>query len=95
MKRTWKPTVAGIINIATAVFTLGYVVAASIGYNSLNPFLFLPFAIPPLIGGICAIRRRAWVVSLVCSFLSSPPGLVSLVLLILSQEEFKKRSPKS
>jgi len=94
MIRTWKTSVAGIVMVATSILTAGYLLAAGIGYHNLNAFLFLPFAILPLVGGIIALRRKAWLLSLICSLLSSPPGLVSLVLLALSQEEFKHPSIK-
>ena len=92
MKRTWKPTVGGIIDIAVGVLTVGYLIAASVGYKSLLPFVFLPFAIPPLVGGVCALRRRVWWLALAGSILAFPLGLVSLILIALSKEEFKRIS---
>jgi hypothetical protein len=90
MNRTWKPTVAGIINIAIGVIVIGYLIASSIGYNSLYGLVFLPLAIPPLVSGICALLRKVWWLALVGSFLSFPPGLISFILIILSYQEFKR-----
>ena len=89
MKRTWKPTVAGIINLVVASIAIGYLIAAAIGYGSWYSFAFLPLCVPPLAGGICALRRKVWWLALVGSFFGLfPVGLVSIILIALSKEEF-------
>ena len=84
---------AGVINIAVGVFAVGYIVAAS--GDSFYGLVFLPFAIPPLVGGVFALLRRVWWLALIGSILAFPPGLISLILIILSYQEFKRPSINS
>ncbi len=90
MKRTWKPTVAGIIDVTVGLLGIGFLIVASIWYKSVLPLVLLPFSIPPLVGGVCALRRRVWWLTLVGSILVFPIGIVSLILIALSKEEFKR-----
>jgi hypothetical protein len=91
MKHTWKPTITGILDIFGGIAFLGYLIAASVGYNSWLALVWLPLAIPPLVAGFCALRRRIWWLALAGSiFLAIPLGLVSVILIALSKEEFKQ-----
>ena len=75
MRKTWKPTVAGILDVISSVGFLGYIIAAYFGYEdkSFLAFTWLPLTIPALVGGICALRRRIWWLALAGSVLSLPP----------------------
>ena len=75
MKRTWKPMVAGILDLIIAIPAfVGYLCIGIVGLleNNLGAvagfFLAAP-AIAPLIGGICALRRRIWWLALAGSVL--------------------------
>jgi hypothetical protein len=91
MKRTWKPTASGILNIVVGVSGISLVMAISIGYQSLYGLAFLPLAIPPLVGGLYALRRRRWWVTLACSIIGFfPIGVAAIILIALSKDEFNK-----
>jgi uncharacterized membrane protein len=74
MKRTWEPTVAGILDIISGVGFLGYIIAAYFGYENNS------------------LRRRIWWLALAGSILAPALGLVSLILIALSKEEFTQPS---
>jgi len=84
MQKTWKPTVAGIVNIVTPVISLWFLLAISLegavfwsifpkslfGLNNLAT-AYLIIVIPLLsidilafIGGIYALKRRKWKLTL-------------------------------
>lgn len=91
MKKTWKPVVAGILLIAASV---PYCVAStrwfaepghapeSMGGGPISPWfglvILFPFALPLLIGAVCALSRRAWGLA----FIGSVAPLVFTVLLL-------------
>ena len=58
IKRTSKLIVAGVINMTTGIVTIGYVIAANIGWKSRYSILFLPLAVPSLVSGIFAFRKE-------------------------------------
>ena len=89
MTKTWKPIVAGILELILCLVGVGYLIAASVGYKSLLALVWLPLAILPLVGGVCALRRRMWWVAFIVSVLSFPFGLPAIILLALSKQEFK------
>jgi hypothetical protein len=109
MSNTWKPVVAGILQIisggtaliiACGLFiagaVVGFVTQMPLWLGALIPMVAVPLiilGILDLTGGICALLRRAWGMSLagaVASLVSSPlPGAVALVLVIISRKEFK------
>ena len=65
MKKTWKPTTAGILDTISGVGFLGaaiFVVSTSGGSpEGVIPALFwIPFTIVALVGGVCAFRRKMW-----------------------------------
>lgn len=93
MKRTWKPTVAGILDIILGVGLLGGLIAEYFEYESLLVFVWLPLVILPLVGSVYALRRRIWWRALVGSILALPPiDLVPFILIVLSKEEFTRPS---
>ena len=52
------------------------------------------FGVLALIGGLCAVRRKSWGWSLVGSIAAAlcalPLGIIALVLVVLSREQFRK-----
>jgi hypothetical protein len=108
VKRTAKPSVAGILNIVAGAgcvlgaFGMG-VASAIFGTWSGFPFfgvLFGFLAIPAailgvlaIIGGVFALQRRRWGWALVGSIagilVSHVIGIISVVLIALSKDEFK------
>ena len=91
MKKTWKPTVAGILLVAASV---PYCVASSrwfvepgnapesLGGGPISPWfglvILFPFALPLLIAAVCALMRRAWGLG----FIGSLAPLLFTVLLL-------------
>lgn len=101
MKRTWKPIVAGILNVGLGIGFLTWIIYGFGAPDSGAYFLFLwlPFAIAGLIAGICALRRKIWWLAVVGSAIALAAGLPSMfiswvltapaiILLIMSRREF-------
>jgi len=97
--KTWKPTVAGILNIITAVFDflailiLSLIGMAVVGVIVVPTVIYLIFmGILSLAGGICAIYRTNWLVSLlgsVATFMCNPLfGIFSIIFVSVSKSEF-------
>ena len=110
MKETWKSTVGGILSIICGSFGIfaGLVVALLGG--SITWLVGIPFAtrilaiigspiivlgIIAIIGGIYAIRKRAWGMALagaICALLIPPPfimGTLAIVFITMGKDEFK------
>lgn len=108
MKRTAKPTVAGIMNIVIGATNLlgviGIAIAIAIirSQTSVDTIVLtvlwivfaglLIFSLPSLIGGIYAIQRKNWGLALagsIASFVTwSFIGLIPIILIVLSKDEF-------
>ena len=87
MERTWMPTVAGILNTITGVFSLigglgltlasGILISLGKGISSIPPnsgilaVLLMIIGILATVGGIYALTRKMWVVALVGSVFAS------------------------
>ena len=109
VKKTWKPTTAGILDIGIGIIILSMLFLFGIGsmitesvetgiFNlGMSPlFLLMPGIVISsldIIGGICAIRRRKWRWALAGSIAATigptPLGIVAIVLIVLSKNEFK------
>jgi hypothetical protein len=76
MNRTWKPIVAGVLDILSGAFLLGITLFLAIpGITWIVPTLVLP-AILAIVGGVYAIMRRKWPMALA--------GSISAVLTLLA-----------
>ncbi len=105
MKNTWKPTAGGILAIIGGAINL----LAGLGFTLFFPLalpfraalmtvgvlgaLFLGTGIVALIGGISALQRKRWGLSLagaICAI--SPPstllGILSVVFIAMARDEF-------
>ena len=120
MEKTWKPTVAGILDIISGALGLVFVAALIIAIGITEGFYipgamniprFIPslitgIAIPlaivsilSLVGGIYAVQRKLWGLSLAGSISSIfasipllgglPIGITATILTALSKNEFE------
>ena len=107
--KTWKPTIAGILDIGIGIIILSMLFLFGISsmitesietgiydFNMSSLFLIMPGIIISsldIIGGIYAIRRRKWRWALAGSIAATigptPLGIVAIVLIVLSRNEFK------
>jgi len=72
-----------------------------LGFLSTCAVIGCILAIFPILGGLLALKRKMWGVSLACSiiglftlgllFISSGLSLIALILLIISKQEFQKK----
>jgi len=104
MQKTWRPVVAGVLEIVAGALTMLMALAVSLFMPVAAPFryalmsvgvvtaLFLGAGIVAIIGGIFALQRRHWGVSLagaICALM--PPatllGILSVVFVSLSRDE--------
>lgn len=83
MKKTWKPVMAGVLQIMTSIpYLAGSVMLfifpkfihdeSGLTYQLWWPLglvLWLPWVVPLWVGGICAIKRKSWVVALISPIL--------------------------
>ena len=106
--KTWKPTAAGILSIATGVFTVYY--RAGLSIRSGNGFwaVGIPLGIIAIAGGISALRRKAWRLALTgaaCAVYPPHPwgyliwtpalGILAVIFVALSRNEFSSSVSKS
>jgi len=104
MEKTWKPTVAGVLDIIAGSLevVIGIVVAAlgsvgwffGMGWMSAIGAPLIVFGIIAIVGGIYALRRQVWGLALAGSIfaLVGPWGLLGLLAIIfvsLGKREFK------
>jgi hypothetical protein len=79
MKKTWQPIVAGILGILSGLYYfIPFITIPSVyEHPALEEreaafiagfiiILFSPLALLPVVAGICALVRRAWLLALVC-----------------------------
>jgi uncharacterized membrane protein HdeD (DUF308 family) len=105
--RTWKPTAAGVLSIIAGAFICEFQTGKAIRANSLTwPFaigvaLTDALGVLAILGGISALRRKAWPLALagaICAVF--PPhfygkliwtpvlGILAIVLVVRSRSEF-------
>ncbi|HEX75976.1 MAG TPA: hypothetical protein G4O12_05245 [Dehalococcoidia bacterium] len=99
MEKTRKPTVAGILDIISAVFVLVQVLGPLLQWHSLEARILLPIiviiGILAIVGGIYALRRKIWGLALagaICATLSQFTfflGIAAIILTVVSKKEFK------
>ena len=100
MGKTWMPTVAGILNTITGVFSLigGLGLALTSGMltipinTAILAALLIIIGILAIVGGIYAIIRRRWVAAIVGSIFASillfPLGIPAIIFTALSKKQF-------
>ena len=99
MKKTWKPTVAGIIDIVLGGLVTAFALILLIGSiwtwdepggGGIFLLIAIPcavFGIPSIIGGIYALRRKRWLMALIgsiCIGLLNPIGIAAIIFVALS-----------
>ena len=99
MHKTRKPTVAGILNIISAVFVLGQGFGCLLQWHLVEARILFPViviaGILAIVGGIYAIRRKIWGLALagsICATLSLYTfylGILAIIFIALSKNEFK------
>lgn len=105
MEKSWKPIAAGVLAIVGGSFNILVALTLAMFLPVAAPFrmaiasvgfigaLFLGTGVVALIGGISAVRRKRWGLSLagaICAI--APPsfllGIISTVFVAMSREEF-------
>ena len=103
MEKTWKPIVAGGLNIVCSIIHCFFIASfLSCLSNSMNVSLSeswgivivaAPFVCLEFIGGICALARKRWGLALASSIVAIlflwPLGIPAIVLTVLSKNEFE------
>lgn len=89
--QTWKPTVAGTLNISAGA--IGLIVGAvliTISPLFMVGLLAIMIGIVALVGGLCALKRRAWGLALAGSICSvfCWLGIPAIIFIALSKQEF-------
>jgi len=106
MQKSWKPTAAGVLAIIGGALNILVALAISLFMPVAAPFrfalvsvgtigiLWLAAGILAIVGGVFALQRRRWGLSLagaICALL--PPatllGIVSTVFVALAREEYE------
>jgi len=108
MQKTWKPTTAGIltiigggvgIGIGAFVATIGGITGALTGLVWLGGIgaPLIGIGIVAIIGGIYAMRRRAWGFALTGAILAiicgGPLGILATIFVSMGKKEFGKPQP--
>ena len=104
VRRTWKPTTAGILIIVAGLGFIGAGIAifvtdppppeddGGIGYLIIAATILIQ-VILPIIGGIYALQRKKWGLALagsICACLASAPfGIPATVFIVLAKDEFE------
>lgn len=110
MIETWKSTVGGILSIICGSFGIVVGLFVALLGGSITWLVGIPFAtrilaligspiivlgIIAIVGGIYAIRKRAWGMALagaICALLIPPPfilGILAIVFITMGKDEFK------
>ena len=101
--KTWKPTAAGILSIISGTFIVWYRLSELIRVGSSPVGIIL--GLIAIVGGIFAIRRRAWGLALagaICAIVPPHPwgfliwtpilGILAVVFVVSSKSEFSRAS---
>jgi len=99
VKKRWKSILAGILSIISAPFVLTLSLGGALqGHTLMGQLVFWCFAalaIVAIVGGVFAIRGRVWGLAFagsICATISLFTwylGIVAIILIILSKNEFK------
>ncbi len=94
MTRSWMPKIAGILDIViggpVVVFALVLLVGGIMTWNApgggnifvLIAIIFAILGIPPIVGGIYALRRKRWQVALIGSLFATLVAMMMYVALV-------------
>jgi hypothetical protein len=112
--RTWKPTAAGVLSIIAGAFICWFQTGKPIRAHSLTWPLVIGIALTDalgmvaILGGISALRRRAWPLTLAGAICAAfPPhfygkliwtsvlGILAIVFVVRSRSEFSGTTAKS
>jgi hypothetical protein len=101
--KTWKPIAAGILSIISGTFIVWYRLSELIRVGSSPVGIIL--GLIAIVGGIFAIRRRAWGLALagaICAIVPPHPwgfliwtpilGILAVVFVVSSKSEFSRAS---
>ena len=103
MPRPWMPKIAGILDIVIGGMAAAFALVLLVGgimtwgrpgggnFFVLIATIFAIIGVPPIIGGIYALRRKRWQLALICSLFAAPLwgiGIVAAVFVALSKKEF-------
>ena len=101
--KTWKPIAAGILSILSGTFIVWYRLSELIRVGSSPVGIIL--GLIAIVGGIFAIRRRAWGLALagaICAIVPPHPwgfliwtpilGILAVVFVVSSKSEFSRAS---
>ena len=99
--KTWKPIAAGILSIISGTFIVWYRLSELIRVGSSPVGIIL--GLIAIVGGIFAIRRRAWGLALagaICAIVPPHPwgfliwtpilGILAVVFVVSSKSEFSR-----
>ena len=105
-KKTWLSTTAGVLDIIDGCISLFVVVGliVAIVFVADEPdtlailvpiaVVFAVKAIMAIVGGICALQRKNWVMAIVGAIAACVPlsllGIVALILTALSRDQFRQ-----
>lgn len=115
-KKTNTSLAAGVLLIIAGILAVGNIIAdiflVSSGNTSVSGYegianllivcftIIFVFAVIAILGGVMAVKRKAWGVALTCSilglftlgplFISSILSLIALILIAVSKEEFRQ-----
>jgi len=99
MERSWKPLVAGILDIVLAPFVLSQALGGALqGHLMEGQIIFWGCAIVgivAIVGGVFALRRRIWGLALAGSICASISlftwylGVAAIIFTVLAKKEFK------
>ncbi|MFC1904817.1 hypothetical protein ACFLXT_03525 [Chloroflexota bacterium] len=98
VQKTWKPTVAGVLALVASPAVIFQSFAAQALTGVLAQIVFwgcVTAGIVAIVGGIFALRRRVWGVALagsICACMSLVSwilGILAIILILLSKNEFK------
>jgi hypothetical protein len=96
----WLDIAAGIIWLLLVAFIILLAIGFAVGFGNYNEFsqariwlVFFGFALPgilAIVGGVFSLKRRIWILALIGSVCAMPLalGIISIVLLVLSRNEF-------
>lgn len=103
-QKTWKPTTGGLLAIVSGYLNIlsGILLIAGVSFFTFAAFptglvlglVVIALGVLSVIGGIFALRRRAWGMALIGSIASLVPslglipGTLSLILVTLGRKEF-------
>jgi hypothetical protein len=95
--RTWKPTVAGILDIVAGAFGVIYggvfaAVATEEAFFGIPAAVLIILGIVAIVGGIYNLKRRVWGLSLagsICALCAPVLGILAIIFTCMGKREFE------